>query len=177
MFIQLKLFKLIRPFHTILETAVTSIPSTQPGFSQENKHKVMDPGIMYNRINKQKWKAKHPTITYIIAPCEPSLQPWFSQNLKQTNESEKDLALVFQGRNQFEEENQRSGPSSGFFSCLCPHTTDDAAQPNFCRLVCHHQRAENCRTFFPPWIGRSVAHAKKILCDTIAQRIACDASS
>jgi hypothetical protein len=120
--LQLKRFKLIRPFHTILETAVTSIPSTQPGFSQENKHKVMDPGIMYNRINKQKWKAKHPTITYmyIIAPCEPSLQPWFSQNLKQTNEREKDLALVFQGRNQFEEENQRSGPSSGFFFLPLP---------------------------------------------------------
>lgn len=71
----------------------------------------MDPGIMYNRINKQKWKAKDPTITYIIAPYEPSLQPWFSQNLKQTNKrvlwffkgetnlrrktSDPDLALVF----------------------------------------------------------------------------------
>ena len=92
--LQLKRFKWIRlpdrgeTFRTILETTVTSIPSMQPVFSPKNKHKEMDPGTMYNRnrIKKQKWKAKDPTIMYIIASCEQK-------------KGKKVLALVFQGRN------------------------------------------------------------------------------
>lgn len=66
--LQLKIFKWIRlpdrgeTFRTILETTVTSIPSMQPGFSLENKHKEMDPGTMYNqnRIKKAKMEGQGP---------------------------------------------------------------------------------------------------------------------
>ena len=122
--LQLKRFKWIslsgrgETFHTILETAVTSIPSMQPGFSQENKHKAMDPEIMYTRINKQNGRPRTRQSRISSLRVNP---PYSIGFLKQTIERGTDLALVFQGRNQFEEENQQSRPGSGFcFSRLCP---------------------------------------------------------